>query len=313
MAIARAMAWALDRALQTLATVVQALLEAGATIASLIVATMLQPGDAWQNLLKALDTIGRTLAEIGDAAWGLGEDAFTAFVLSAKAVGRSVVETLEAALDVVGAAVAAAISILLNTLGTYRPMTQQEIDDARQVFEDSLDYDHIWFATSDILNDIIFGIQDFVRDNPDSRAFVTNSLVNFDPDDGFDRSTMIHELTHVWQYQTSGSTYLADAVFAQATGAGVADDAYNYGYETTNTFLPIPVDYAGTTEQRQRGQLTGEGAQDELAAAAGNLAGFNPEQQGQIVMHYYVRKVLLGRPAADWAPWQPYVDVVRAA
>ena len=31
---------------------------------------------------------------------------------------------------------------------------------------------------------------------------------------------MIHELTHVWQYQHNGSTYLADAVFAQATGDG---------------------------------------------------------------------------------------------
>ena len=31
------------------------------------------------------------------------------------------------------------------------------------------------------------------------------------------------------------------------------------------------------------------------------------------MMHYFVRKVLLSRPQADWAPWQPYVDFVQAA
>ena len=41
---------------------------------------------------------------------------------------------------------------------------------------------------------------------------------------------MIHELTHVWQYQQNGSAYLADAVYAQATGDGVGDSGYNYGY-----------------------------------------------------------------------------------
>ena len=126
---------------------------------------------------------------------------------------------------------------------------------------------------------------------------------------------MIHELTHVWQYQTNGSTYLADAVFAQATGDGDFDDAYNYGYVDVGGAgnVTVPVDYAGTTDTFDAGQMTGEGGQDDLGAAAGNFAGFNPEQQGQIVMHYYVRKVLLNRPAADWAPWQPYIDVVRAA
>ena len=30
-------------------------------------------------------------------------------------------------------------------------------------------------------------------------------------------------------------------------------------------------------------------------------------------MHWYVRKVLQSRPDPDVAPWQPYVDIVRAA
>jgi hypothetical protein len=305
-------AWAIDRAFQTIVEVVKDLLAAGATIASLIAATVTHPGDALQNLLKALDTIGKTLNEIGDAAWSLGSDTFTQFVLSAKAIGRSVGEILLAALQAAGAALATAISVLLNTLGTYRKMTQQEIDDAKKAFADSLDYDHIYFATSDILNEIIFGIQDFLTGNPESRAFVTDSLVNFDVSDGFERHTMIHELTHVWQYQTNGSAYLADAVFAQATGAGVDDDAYNYGYVDNGATITIPIDYQGNTRSLDLGQTTGEGRQDDLAAANGNFAHFNPEQQGQIIMHYFVRKVLLNRAPADYAPWVPYDDVVLA-
>jgi hypothetical protein len=29
-------------------------------------------------------------------------------------------------------------------------------------------------------------------------------------------------------------------------------------------------------------------------------------------MHYFVRRVLLNRPPADYAPWQPYVDAIQA-
>jgi hypothetical protein len=61
------------------------------------------------------------------------------------------------------------------------------------------------------------------------------------------------------------------------------------------------------------GDTLGEGGQDDLAAANGDFDEFNREQQGQILMHYFVRKVLLNRPAADFEPWQDYVDFVQAA
>jgi hypothetical protein len=289
------------------------LLELGLTIAQLVAATIANPGNALDNLLRALDAIGRTLGEVAGDVWTLGDTAWQAFVRSAKAVGQAVVDILEAALEVAGAAVGSAISILLSLLGSYRAMTEQEKAEARLVFEDALDYDHIFFATDDVLNDVIFGIQDFLRGSPESRAFVTDSLVNFDVDDGFMRHTMIHELTHVWQYQTSGSQYLADAVFAQATGDGVGDSGYNYGYDEGAAAVTIPKDFVGGTFTADGGDLEGVGGEDDLVAAAGDFGSFNPEMQGQIVMHWYVRKVLLGQTDAQVAPWQPYVDLVRAA
>jgi len=192
-------------------------------------------------------------------------------------------------------------------------MTPQEKDEARLVFDDALDLEHIYFSVDDILNDVIFGVQDFFTGNSASRAFVTNSLVNFDVDDGLRRSTMIHELTHVWQYQKQGTAYLADAVFAQATGDGVGDSGYNYGYDEPAADITIPSDWTGGTFADERGKLMGEGGADDLVADAGNFGTFNPEMQAQVIMHWYVRKILLGQSDAEVAPWQPYVDLVRAA
>jgi hypothetical protein len=42
------------------------------------------------------------------------------------------------------------------------------------------------------------------------------------------------------------------------------------------------------------------------------MTAFNPEQQGQIMMHYFVRRVLLNQTPAQYAPWQLYVDFVQS-
>jgi len=315
MALVDVMAWAIDRSLEVLTQTVQSLLDLGKTIAQLVAATIANPGDALDNLLKALDAVGRTLGQIADDVWTLGEVAWEAFVRSAQAIGRLVVDILRAAWDIVGAALGAAVSILCSLLAGYRGMTAEEEAEARLVFADSLDYDHIFFAVDDITNEIIFGLQDWFRGEPDSRAFVTNSLVNFDVDDGLSRRTMIHELTHVWQYQQEGSAYLADAVYAQATGDGVGDSGYNYGYrEQASPTVTIPKDFAGAEETGPVGDWMGEEGQDDLAGpAATTWAGLNPEMQAQVIMHWYVRKVLENQSDAEVAPWQPYVDLVRAA
>ncbi|MBW3593712.1 MAG: hypothetical protein KY396_08460, partial [Actinobacteria bacterium] len=284
------------------------LLEAGVEIAEIIADPIEHPHNVLQNMMRALKVAGRTLGQIVGAAWSLAEDTFEEVVKTALEIGEAIVDILDAALQVAGGAVATVVSILLRMLASYRPMTPQESADAKIVFGNSLDYGSIYFASESLLNDIIFGIQDFFSGNPESRAFVTNTLVNFDVDEGIERHTMIHELTHVWQFEVTGPFYMSEAIHAQVGGAG-----YNYGYVENGGTVTIPVDYAGTEKEIGAGSSTGLGAEDELNAAAGNFGAFNREQQGQILMHYFVRRVLLNRPASDYAPWQPYVDVVRAA
>ena len=115
------------------------------------------------------------------------------------------------------------------------------------------------------------------------RAFTTMFLINFASWDKLAIPTLIHELTHVWQGYAVGPVYMVEALEAQASGEG-----YNYGYTDSET---------------------GDGAQDELNAAAGNFNAFNREQEAQIIQHYYVRRFL---KMLDFASWQPYADVVHA-
>jgi hypothetical protein len=150
------------------------------------------------------------------------------------------------------------------------------------VYADALDLDTIRVSAEDLTNDIIFGLQDWARGRTDSRAFTTMTLINFDVDDGITPATLIHELCHVWQAVVDGPFYLVQAIHAQNTSA-----SYNYGY--TNA-------------------ANGDGGEDDLLAANGDFESFNREQQGQIMMHYFVRRYQEARPTPQW---QPYVDFVQ--
>jgi len=94
-----------------------------------------------------------------------------------------------------------------------------------------------------------------------------------------DLAWMIHELTHVWQYQHTGTIYLWRALRADLT-LGIR--AYEYG---------------------------GEHGLRDARASGRRLADFNPEQQGDIARHYYTRL----RDGLDTSAWEPYIEELREA
>ena len=211
---------------------------------------------------------------------------------------------------------------LLNLLGTYRSLRPEEIADAQLVFGNSLDYDLVFLSNEDALNQIIFGIQDYFTGNPDSRAFVTGNLINFDPsDNNLDRPTLIHELTHVWQHKEIGGIYMAEAILAQSAGGDCATGGYNYGYDINAVAeadsLDIENDYSGgTVNTRNLGCDLGVGGETTLEAANGDFSTFNPEQQGQIMMQWFTRTQLtvtdstgavVNLNADAWDPYQQFV------
>lgn len=90
---------------------------------------------------------------------------------------------------------------------------------------------------------------------------------------------LIHELTHVWQYQRLGWRYLPQALKAQFRHGA---EAYNFGGE--------------------------EGLLERLAQGA-RFADFNLEQQGDIARSYYERLV----QGKTTAAWDRFIADVQAA
>jgi hypothetical protein len=273
---------------ELVAEVLRELLEMGVAVADILAAILEEPDEAWDHLVAGLREIDRSWRDIMAAAEEAGDDVVEEVVATARRLEEPLEEMLAGALEVGGGLFGLVVSQLLNMLATYRPLTGPEKAAAAPVFGSSLDLDLVSISQESLDNDIIFAVQNHFDDDPDSRAFVTGTLINMDVSQPITTATLIHELTHVWQNFATGPMYLSEAIHAQATN----EDAYNYGY--TN-------------------EANGDGGEAALQAADGDFEAFNREQQGQIVMHYYVRRYEENRPEADWEDWQEYIDVVQAA
>jgi len=73
-----------------------------------------------------------------------------------------------------------------------------------------------------------------------------------------EKETLIHELTHIWQYEHGGAKYIPEAL---------AVNGKNSGY-----------DYKGVSNLRK------------LRAAGKGMSSFDPEKQAKIVEEYYLIK-----------------------
>lgn len=303
--------------------VVRGVIDTGATLGNLVAAIIAEPRDVRDHVLQALNDIGTTRRDVLDAARAIGDEAVDAVVRAWRRLGVAGDLILQAAWEIGGGLFGLVVSSLLNLLATYRPLSAVERDDATFVFGDSIDLDRVFVSREDPANDIIFRVQDFLNGTPDSRAFVTTNLINFDVTDaieiddagtlGMDRRTFIHELTHVWQSQVEGPLYMSQAIHAQVTS-----DAYNYGNHGTSGDIEIDVD-AKVTPTRESsnniGRWIGEGGQAQLAAANGDLLQFNVEAQAEIISHWFARARLNPTTTTgavlSTADWDPFIPIVR--
>lgn len=145
-----------------------------------------------------------------------------------------------------------------------RGLTAEEAREARRVFGDSVDYGRVRLAESRI-----GGAFGYARAMPWAVYFPPGSFARpeFLP-------WLVHELTHVWQYQHG---------FSKARMAWSA--------------------------LRRRYDFGGEEGLRRAYAAGRRFADFDTEQQGEILRQYYLR-LLSGQPTDAW---EPYVAQVRAA
>jgi hypothetical protein len=95
------------------------------------------------------------------------------------------------------------------------PLTSSEISDARLVFGSSIDLSRVRIVYSPVI----------------SALTTLGDTIRVPPTYTMPRRVLIHELTHIWQFQTKGSAYISDSVFHQTTAFLTRGDrgaAYDY-------------------------------------------------------------------------------------
>jgi len=161
---------------------------------------------------------------------------------------------------------------------TSRPLSPYEISECRKAFGDKLHYQAVKIFEGCTLPNLLDDFGNLFKKIPprDVKAKNAITLGNrclfgrvINTSKANDMSWVIHELTHVWQYQTMGWHYLFKAMAAHKR-LGV--HVYDFGGE--------------------------EGLKKHIQKA-GKFTDFNMEQQGDIVKGYY-EKLCKGEDTSAW-------------
>lgn len=103
-----------------------------------------------------------------------------------------------------------------------RPLYTEERRDAAFIFGSSIDLDKVRVVHAVVVN----------------APTTLGNFIRIPMNGTIDRRTLIHELTHIWQYQTKGTGYISDSLFHQVT-ATIATGSRNGAYEVTEADLRV--------------------------------------------------------------------------
>ena len=167
-----------------------------------------------------------------------------------------------------------------------RSLTDFELSEIRKVFQDSIRYPEVWILEGRQWTNTIDQVGAWIRgDKPSlNNAITLGNRVYFPiplqtSEDIFHSGQighfawLMHEMTHVWQYQQIGWVYFVQALWGQIW---MGKAVYDYGGEQ------------GLLEAR---------------AVEKSFRSFNPEQQGDIVRDFYIRS----SRGLDTSAWQPFI------
>lgn len=286
--VASVMAEAVKLAARELKAVVEAIIRSGRKVGQ-VLATVAQRGASIiKTTLEGVLSAGVYLADVVAGVCRDVAEAFRAgFISGLIALGKGAVDIFKAALESGLGIAALAFAAILEAIGGHRPLTANELREARRVFGNAEWLTRVKVGHASLPADLIQAVN---GGRPFTTMYVLNysSKKDFKPDGELKSlSTLIHELTHVWQGVQDGPIYMIEALEAQIRGhldSTLPGDAEAYTY---------------TDEQ--------------LKAHGGDLSKFSREAQANIVEDYYDLRFARNRPQAEWAKLQPYADKVKDA
>lgn len=190
-----------------------------------------------------------------------------------KAGGAWTLQLLSRVFDVMGGP--EAVELLQHIISHATPLKGPERAAAQAVLgENAIRWDEVRIAEGGYLH-LVFALNH-------QRAVTTFHTVNMPSEGDHGRSNLaivVHELTHVMQYERTGSWYIGQAIHAQAT--------IGYGYDGAE----------GLRKARAEGR---------------HYASFNREQQAQIAQDYYANFVAPGIFFGDdFDAYQPFIDELQ--
>jgi hypothetical protein len=173
---------------------------------------------------------------------------------------------------------------------SVEPLEPHEIEAAQMVFKTlPIQYKKVRIAEGRLLSLI------FKTNN--NRAFTTFHTINLPKSGDHSRSNadiIVHELTHVYQYQYIGSVYMCQALRAQreTEASGKRYIKYNYGDDASDK------QWKGLEEYHREGW---------------KYKFYNREQQAQIVQDYYnlVIENKLGSKDDVQEAYRPFIEELR--
>jgi hypothetical protein len=123
----------------------------------------------------------------------------------------------------IGVSVVSGVQRIFNLQAEPRRLTTDERNVLTPIFRDSIDYDEVQIVEGNL------GILDGKRwkavAGTARSAPYTIGYTIYVPSQWLDKATnripldtLVHEVTHVWQYENGGPDYAPEAVYAQATG-----------------------------------------------------------------------------------------------
>jgi Subtilase family len=133
-----------------------------------------------------------------------------------------------------------------------RSLTPDEIKLAKSVFGNSINYRLVKLDEAAKTVDWAKQLKGFNAPRPFTTFHTINSWGKLE------KETLIHELTHIWQYEHGGAKYIPEALAVNGKSSGY--------------------DYKGVSNLRK------------LQAARKGMSSFNPEQQAKIVEEYFLIK-----------------------
>ncbi len=164
-----------------------------------------------EGVTGSIKGIGQNLWEsVGDIGTGL-KDLLTfnfnqGFTNISKGLIKGTLQTPVDALIFGGGKALSGIGTLFGVIGSGIELTKTQKEHLSSVFKDSVNLDNVRFK------EMPLALANFLNNRP---FVLGNSLMVPSGTSNMPLETLIHEITHVWQYQNGGTDYLSEALLAQ--------------------------------------------------------------------------------------------------